>query len=291
MAKLYLGDNQFFGINHMSEDKALAQAMKFKDTASIIRVLDDAIDEGIDTLMCTTHERIAEVTQHFRDNPQRYSDFKFIPCMPYAHKYANVVTEHGMLGALKQYMPQGGLLDAALQGGKALANKDIEGVVKILIDTEMRAFKGVQTPIVMLQNVVVDLLLGMGFDDAFRIFDDHVRQTYDAEPGYITMNLPMLLERLDSLGIRNPIVCANFNKAEFRVSGGVQAYREALERYPCRLIAMSVFASGAIEPREALQWVHDEAAVEAIVFGASGRGNIHSTVNLVSDIWEPDASG
>lgn len=291
MAKLYLGDNQFFGINHMSEDKALAQAMKFKDTASIIRVLDDAIDEGIDTLMCTTHERIAGVTQHFRDNPERYSDFKFIPCMPYAHKYANAVTEHGMLGALKQYMPQSGLLDAALQGGKALANKDIEGVVKILIDTEMRAFNGVQTPIVMLQNVVVDLLLGMGFDDAFKIFDDHVRQTYDAEPGYITMNLPMLLKRLDSLGIRNPILCANFNKAGFRVSGGVQAYREALEQYPCRLIAMSVFASGAIEPREALQWVHDETAVEAIVFGASSRSNIHSTVNLVGDIWEAVASG
>lgn len=286
MTQLYLGDNQFFGINHMSEDKAMAHAMKFRDADSIIKVLDDAMDEGIDTLMCTTHERIAEVTEYFREHPQRYAGFKFIPCMPYAHKYANAVTEHGMLGALKQYMPQGGLVDAALQGGKALANKDIEGVVKILIDTEMKAFKGLDTPVIMLQNVVVDLLLGMGFDEAFRIFDTHVRETYDAEPGYITMNLPMLLERLESLGIRNPVVCANFNKAGFRVSGGVEAYRAALEKYPCRLTAMSVFASGAIEPQEALQWVHDNSSVEAIVFGASSRSNIRSTVGLVREIWE-----
>lgn len=290
MTQLYLGDNQFFGINHMSEDKAMAQAMKFRDADSIIKVLDDAMDEGIDTLMCTTHERIVEVTEYFRERPQRYTGFKFIPCMPYAHKYANAVTEHGMLGALKQYMPQGGLVDAALQGGKALANKDIEGVVKILIDTEMRSFRGLETPVIMLQNVVVDLLLGMGFDEAFRIFDAHVRETYDAEPGYITMNLPMLLERLDSLGIRNPVVCANFNKVGFRVSGGVEAYQKALDTYPCRLTVMSVFASGAIEPRDALQWVHDNSSVEAIVFGASSRGNIRSTVSLVREIWETVAT-
>ena len=32
--------------------------------------------------------------------------FKFYPCMPYAHKYANAVTEHGLLGALQRFLPQ-----------------------------------------------------------------------------------------------------------------------------------------------------------------------------------------
>lgn len=286
MTKLFLGDNQFFGINHMSEDKAMSQSMKFRDVQSIIDVLDDALDAGIDTLMCTTHERMSEVVENFKANPSRYADFKFIPCMPYAHKYANAVTEHGMLGALKQYMPQNGLFDAALQGGKALAGKDIEGVVRILIDSELKAFAGVKTPVIMLQNVVVDLLLGMGFDEAFRIFDAHVREHYDAVPGYITMNLPMLLERLDSLGIVNPVVCTNFNKAEFRVSGGVKAYKEALQKYPCQLMAMSVFASGAINPDEALIWLRDNAEVDAIVFGASSARNIRATKELVDRLFE-----
>ena len=103
MDRLLFGDNQFFGINHMSEEKARAQAMRFQDTAAIIRVLDAAYDEGVRTFMCTTHDRIAEVCDHMRANPARYADFSFYPCMPYAHKYANAVTEHGMLGAVTAF--------------------------------------------------------------------------------------------------------------------------------------------------------------------------------------------
>ena len=98
MDRLLFGDNQFFGVNHMSEEKARAQAMRFQDLDAVMEVLDIAYDEGIRTFMCTTHERIAEVVDRVRDNPERYADFRFYPCMPYAHKYANAVTEHGMLG-------------------------------------------------------------------------------------------------------------------------------------------------------------------------------------------------
>ena len=58
MDRLLFGDNQFFGINHMSEEKARAQAMQFQDLAAIIEVLDAAYDEGIRTFMCTTHDRV-----------------------------------------------------------------------------------------------------------------------------------------------------------------------------------------------------------------------------------------
>ena len=71
---------------------------------------------------------------------------------------------------------------------------------------------------IWLQNVLVDLLLGLGFDDAFAIFADHVRKRYAAEPGFITMNMPRLLDTLDRVGIENPIVCANINKIGFRMS-------------------------------------------------------------------------
>ena len=40
MDRLLFGDNQFFGVNHMSEEKARAQAMRFQDTSAIIKVLD-----------------------------------------------------------------------------------------------------------------------------------------------------------------------------------------------------------------------------------------------------------
>lgn len=288
MDRLLLGDNQFFGINHMSEEKARAQAIRFQDTQAIIDVVDIALDNGIRTLMCTTHERIAEVCDHMRANPERYADYRFYPCMPYAHKYANAVTDHGMLGALKQFLPEEGLFNAALRGGRSFVKKDIEGIITLLVDAEMKMFQGLNTPVVFLQNVVVDLMLGLGFDEAFAIFDRHVRERYGAEPAYITMNLPMLLDTLDRVGIVNPIVCANINEIGFRMSGGIAAYEDALRERPFRPVAMSVFASGAIAPRRALEWIHDHANVESIVFGASSRSSIVSTTEIVRELWGTD---
>ncbi len=285
MDRLLFGDNQFFGVNHMSEEKARAQAIRFQDTDQIIAVLDAAYDEGVRTFMCTTHDKIAAICDHMRANPARYSDFIFYPCMPYAHKYANAVTEDGPLGALKRFLPSEGLFDAALRGGVSLARKDVEGVATLLIDAEMKMFEGLKTPVIFLQNVVVDLLLGLGFKDAFVIFANHVKRRYGAEPGFITMNMPRLLDLLDSVGIENPIVCANINKIGFRMSGGIEAYNDALKQRRFRAIAMSVFASGAIPAQEALEWVCGQPNVESIVFGASGRANIRSTKELVAGFW------
>jgi hypothetical protein len=285
MDRLLFGDNQFFGINHMSEEKARAQARQFQNISAVIAVLDAAYAEGLRTFMCTTHERIGAVCDHVRENPSRYRGFKFFPCMPYAHKYANAVTDHGMLGALAQFVPEEGVLRTALRGGISLARREVEGLAKILVDMEMRMFRGLETPVVFLQNVVVDLLLGMGMTDGFRIFHDYVGEKYGVEAGFISMNLPMLLDALDAVGIVNPIVCTSINKIGFRVSGGIDVYTETLRTRQVRAIAMSVLASGAIPPREALEWVAAQENIAAIAFGASSARNIRDTKLIVDDLF------
>jgi hypothetical protein len=288
MDRLLFGDNQFFGVNHMSEEKARAQAMRFQSLDAIMATLDAAYDAGVTTFMCTTHDRIAEVVQRMRANPQRYAKQVFYPGMPYAHKYANAMAEAGMLGAVRQFLPDEGFVNAAMRGGRSLATKDIEGVTTLLIDAEMKMFAGMTTPVIFLQNVVVDLLLGLGFTEAYRIFADHVRTRYHAEPGFITMNLPRLLDALDMVGIDNPVVCANINKIGFRMSGGIDAYVDAMTNRRFQAVAMSVFASGAIRPDEAIDWVTALPNLQSIVFGASSRANIESTVRLVEKYWPAD---
>jgi hypothetical protein len=283
--RLLFGDNQFFGVNHMSEEKARAQALRFQEIGAVMEVLDSAYEEGVKTFMCTTHDRISLVCDRVRAEPKRYSELTFAPGMPYAHKYANAVTESGMLGAVKRFLPDEGLMDAALRGGRSLATKDVEGMTTLLIDAEMKMFAGLRTPVIFLQNLVVDLLLGLGFKDAFTVFAEHVRERYDAEPGFITMNLPMLLDTLEEVGIENPIVCSNINKIGFRMCGGLEAYEEALREREFRAIAMSVFASGAIPPEEAIEWVCSLPRLHSIVFGASSARNIRSTRELVDRYW------
>ncbi len=281
MDRVLFGDNQFFGVNHMSEEKARMQAMRFQDISAVIDVLDDAYAEGIKTFMCTTHERISEVCEYFRDNREKYPGFKFYPCLPYAHKYANAAAELGVLGAVRSFLPQENALGALLKGGVSLARKDGEGLAGLLIDAEMKMFAGLDAPIIFLQNVATDFLLGLGFDEAFRMFADHVRDRYRAEPGFITMNAPFLLSRLEKIGIHNPIICANINKIGFRMCGGMTAYENLFAQGRCRLIAMSVLASGALPPQEAVEYVCQFPHIESIVFGASSRRNIAQTKQLI----------
>jgi hypothetical protein len=284
MDRILFGDNQFFGVNHMSEEKARAQAMRFQDTPAVIEVLEHAYAEGIRTFMCTTHERIADVCDHFRTHRDQYPDFQFYPCMPYAHKYANAAAELGVLGALRSFLPEENALGALMKGGFSLARKDVEGLATLLIDAEMKMFAGLPTPIVFLQNVATDFLLGLGFNEAFRIFADCIRERYHAEPGFITMNAPLLLERLQAVGIDNPIICTNINKIGFRMCGGMTAYEDLMTSGRCRLVAMSVFASGALPPQEALEYVCRRPRIESIVFGASSRRNIAQTCNLIQKL-------
>ena len=231
MDRLLFGDNQFFGVNHMSEEKARAQAMRFQDIDAVIDVLDAAYDEGIRTFMCTTHDRIA---RGLRPRPRQPGALRRLHLLSRACPTRTSTPTRSPRTAcsarVKRFLPDEG---AARRGDARRharwPSKDIEGITTLLIDAEMKMFAGpAARRSIFLQNVVVDLLLGLGFNDAFRIFADHVRERYDAEPGFITMNLPLLLDVLDEVGIENPIVCSNINKIGFRMCGGVEAYEQAL---------------------------------------------------------------
>lgn len=283
MDKILFGDNQFFGVNHMSEEKARQQAIRFQELDEVMHVLRAARDLGAGGFMCTTHDRIADVCDVIRAEPAKWDGFNMYPGMPYAHKYANAVTELGYFDALRKFLPKEGLVDTLLRGSKALATQDMSAIIGLLIDAEMKMFDGLRAPVIFLQNVVTDLVIGLGSVDAFAAFADHVQKKYAAEPGFITMNVPKLLPMLDAAGIRTPIVCANVNKIGFRMSGGIDGYRKAAATYNPRVIAMSIFASGALAPREAIEWVLEEPYVQSIVFGASSRRNIETTIGLIQE--------
>ncbi len=280
MDKVLFGDNQFFAVNHASDEKARAQSIRFKEDSAIINVLDQAIDLGINTFMCTTHDRIANICDHMRANPQRYANFNIYPCMPYAHKYANAVTELGIMGTIKQYVP-GNLFGTFAKGGMAFLSKDFLKLMELLIDAEMKMFKGVNTPVIFIQNVITDMILGLKMYDVLKGFDSYIREKYNAEPGYITMNMPLLLDTLNDLGIENPIICSSINKIGFRMSGGKEIYEKYLNEKQFRPIAMQVLAAGAIRPKEAIEYLGQFPKIESVLFGASSRGNIEETKKLI----------
>ncbi len=279
MERVIFGDNQFFGVNHSSDEKARAQAIKFKDNKTIVNVLKTAMNEDINTFMCTTHDRMVDICQMIRSD-KNFEGFQIYPCMPYAHKYANAITELGVMGTIRQYVP-GNIFSTFAKGGIAFVKKDFNSMMELLIDAEMKMFKGISTPVIFVQNVITDLLLGLGMIDFLVTFHNYIREKYNAEPGFITMNLPLLINALESKGIENPTICASINKVGFRMSGGKEAYEKIIAEKRCKLIAMQVFAAGTIPPREALEYVSEMEGIESILFGASSRANIKNSKELI----------
>jgi hypothetical protein len=287
--RIIFGDNQFFGINHMSEERAQAQAEKFKDTRAIIGVIDAAYECGIHAFMFNTHDRVAEVCDHFRANPRKYCDLRLYPSMPYAHKYANAVNERGMIGALNEFLFAGSTLGQAVttlvRGGRGVINQDMIEMMKLLVDAEMRMFRGLNVKAIFLQNIVTDLLLGLRAKPIITEFADHVRSAYGVEPGFNTMNMPHLADFLNDCEIKNPIVCSSVNKAGYFMSPGIKEYEDALRSKMVRAIAMSVFASGAIPPDEAIDYVCGLPNIQGVVFGASSKSHIQETRQLILSRW------
>jgi hypothetical protein len=117
--------------------------------------------------------------------------------------------------------------------------------------------------------------------DVLKAFHDYIVKKYDAEPGFITMNMPKLLAVLEKAGIENPIVCTSINKAGFRMSGGKELYEKTLHTKKARIVAMQVFAGGAISAKEAIEYVRSLPNIQSILFGASSQGNIQETVSLI----------
>ena len=280
MERILFGDNQFFGVNHVSDEKSRAQMMKFKEDKTILRTIDIAREEGVNTFMCTTHDRIGNICDLIRQDAEKYKGFNIYPCMPYAHKYANAVTELGIVGTLKQYVP-GNFFGSLFKGGIAFVSKDYMSMMELLIDAEMKMFKGINTPVIFIQNVLTDLIMGLGMKDVLKEYHEYIIKKHNAEPAYITMNMPMLLDVLESVGIKNPIICSSINIDGFRMSGGKELYEHTLKTREVRAIAMQVLSGGATPVKQAIEYVATLPNVESILFGASSRGNIHETVSLI----------
>ena len=96
------------------------------------------------------------------------------------------------------------------------------------------------------------------------------------------MNLPRMVDLCERLDIKNPIICSSINKIGFRMSNSIEEYEEYLNSdREFRPIAMQVLAAGALKPEEAIEYVCRFAKIESILFGASSKGHIQQTKELI----------
>ncbi|OGU33335.1 MAG: hypothetical protein A2057_10725 [Ignavibacteria bacterium GWA2_35_9] len=289
--KVILGDNQFFGINHMSQEKAQQLGERFRELKDIIAVYDYAVENGINAIMLNSNDRAKEICDYFRANKTRYSDISWYPSLPYPHKYANLVAEKGIVSAVNEVIfsdnSTKGLLSLVAKGSSALLGQDAVKIMQMLVDIEIKAFHDLNIKVIFLQNIITDLLLGLKAKIFFKEYADYIRKKYNVLPGFLTMNLPHLVKHFTEWGIEEVVICSSINKIGYLMSPDIKTYEETLkniDKNKYQIMAMSVLASGAIPPEDAIQYITGQK-VNSIVFGASSEKNIKETTQLINSYF------
>jgi len=271
----------------MSQEKAQQLAEKFHDINNIYKIYDHAFTAGINAVMLNSNDRASDICEYFRSNSRKYSHINWYPSIPYPHKYANMVSELGIMGALKNILIKdnsaSGTLSLMTRGGSALLSKDVVKLIQLLIDVEMKIFLGLNIKVIFLQNIITDLILGFDIKEIFEGYCYHIRNKYNAIPGLITQNLPYLKAKLEEWEIEEVVLCSSFNKIGYLMSPGVQDYVKIAQNNDStkfQLMAMSTLASGAINAKEAYAFINQQK-MQSVVFGASSKNHIEETVSLI----------
>lgn len=285
--KIVFGDNQFFGINHMSQEKAQQLSEQFFNIQNIYNVYQMAFDAGVRAVMLNSNDRAREICDYFRSNKSNLPEISWYPSIPYPHKYANLVAEKGILPAINEVIFKDnsalGVLGMVAKGGSAVLGKDAIKMMQMLIDVEMKMFKGLNVKVVFLQNVITDLILGYDIKEIFIEYCSYIKKKYNALPGLITQNMPYMKAKLEEWRVEEVVICSSYNKIGYLMSPDVDSYVDAAKNNDSskyQLMAMSTLASGAIPAKVAYDFINAQN-IQSVVFGASSAKHIIETTKLI----------
>ena len=285
--KIVFGDNQFFGINHRSQDKAEELATKFSDINNIFEVYNNAFDCGVNAVMLNSNDRAKEITEYFRQHKDKYGHLTWYPSIPYPHKYANMVAEKGIFPTVNEVLFKGNTAGGALgmigKGAMAVFGKDMMKMMELLIDAEYRMFNGLDVKVLFLQNVITDLVLGYDIKEVFQRYCDFIRKKYGVLPGFITLNMPYLKNKLQEWGIEDVVICSSINAAGFNMYPSKAEYERVIaenDSNKYQLMAMNVLARGSITAQQSFNYINN-LNIQSVVFGASSKGHIKSSVDMI----------
>lgn len=284
--KILLGHNQFYGINHRSIDKADQTGDYFKNIQNVVDIIGYANKLGVNSMMLSTHENVNLITKNIDDSIMKKNELNYYPLLPYMRKYLNLYNTHGYFGSLLNLSKQTGITQN-LKFSLRLMNpfsSTYEKLMKSFIDVEVAPFKGKNTKVIFLHNILTDFLVAMGMTEVLISFSRYIKSKFNCQPGFCTVNFPSLVKVLNSIGLSNSVIMAPFNKVGYQMNPTKAKCEKALSENPQMwVIAMSTLASGALKPEQAYEYLfRDLQDINSVVVGVSTKAHADETFSLLN---------
>lgn len=276
--KIILGDNQFFGVNHFDLNKGEKTKLKFETIIKIESFINKSLEIGLDGFMINSNEKGYKIICDCDFDSAKEIHYS----IPYPHKYASMVNEKGMMSLFGHVIKNTSFIKNFLSGIKLISTQNLKCITPLALNLEVpkNLKKG---SYIYLQNIITDLLIGLGRGDILIEFIKSVIEM-GYRPGIITLN-PLKFDNIiknnkDSVQINDLIVCFNINKEGFNVFPSLDSVESFIESRPkYKLMGMSIFASGASNIPESVRYIK-KLNLEYVVFGSSRIKNIKSNLDL-----------
>lgn len=280
---LILGHNQFLGISHISEDKARDRERKFSDIKNIYHIVEAAHDLGYKGMVIETHPRMLEFLNYYKEN--RTFDLDFYLQVPYVQGYIQRANENGIGDLIFGIINQTGVIGASSIAFRSLINSvksDYIATALNLLKLEVSPFSDITIKALLLHNVMTDMALSLNMNDPVSLYLDYVKDELDMEPGFITLNLPLLKTRFESWGLSPSYVMTPINPKGYDMNPSQTNVEQAIESFNTNIIAMNIFGGGAFSIGDVRRYLNRFKNINTCVIGASSKENLKESFEVFS---------
>lgn len=278
-----LGDNPFFGVDHLSQERARKKAsvsQNFDNAADVIKYCYDA---GMRGMVVNTHPNLKELIGRLRRRHDLADKIDFYPILPAFSEYFSMISQKGFVGSINEVLNQaefGKKIKILTKGGLGIIRKDLFELFKVIIDIDMLQLKDTRVRTIFLHEIITDLALSFNTRKLVETFAEYVTDKYKVKAGLVSRNFPMLVDRLDEWNLEVPEIMTSFNKVGFQMIPTRQDCEDALKRYKGEVTAMSVLAAGYLKPREAYEYIQSQQGLARCVIGLSTIDHARETFGL-----------
>ncbi len=282
--QIILGDNQFWGVNHASQDKGRETGERFRDVQEIQKMLHLALDNGVTGVMLSTHPMIYEITDMMRHDARLKNGMRIYVNLPYIFKYIRMASESGIVQSLKNTLggqgPFGSLL-FLLKSTRGVLTGDYLSLTNRLVDIELNPFHGLNVKAIFLHNALTDLALAYGMSEVLTNFYYYVKKKHGAIPAFGTLNLPALDKMFTASSMPPTLIMAAVNKNGFLMNPSRQECEKTIAETKHTILAMGTLASGTLKPNEAYAYLSSLPKINHVVIGASTKEHAEETFSVV----------
>ncbi len=288
---ILLGDNPFFGVNHLSQKNAREKASISQNFDNAVEVIKYSVDLGAGGMVVSTHPTLQDLIEKIQVKTDLIEKMEFYPILPYVQGYVMKVNEKGMINTLFDTLNQAGIkkkIKVIAKGGMGIVRKDISELLKTFIDIELLQIKNLKIKTVFFSDALVDLALGLNMKKVFETFQNHLHDEYNIEAGLVTKNFPRLIDKCEEWNLKIPYIMTSFNKVGFQMNPSRTEYEEYLNRYNGDIIAMSVLAGGYLKLEDALGYISTLKNIKHAVIGVSTKEHAKNTFEQFVKLTKDD---